>query len=484
MAARSLFHCAASWAIPLPLRSQKAHDHENLLRSPSGTGVHEHKISNTGKTSENGLRSDCILETQGLSQAEESEILSWLESFEMQDWISCVGGTSQDAMTSHIIVAAALAIWYPSLVKPCLTTLVVHPLMKLVMALNDKYSSTAAELLAEGMESTWKACIPAEIPRLIGDIFFQIEFVSGAPTDSSAQNPAIPPNIRGNLVGILLPSLATADILGILNAIESQIWSTASDSPVHVVSLMTLIRVIRGSPRNLAQYLDKVVNFILQTMDPSNSVLRKTCFQSSVAALKEVVRIFPMVALNETSTRLAVGDAIGEINNASIRVYDMQGVTKVKVLDANEPPGLPSLLGGVSEVVTAISALSFSSDGEGLLAFSEHGLMIRWWSLGSAWWEKLSRNLVPVQCTKLIFVPPWEGFSPNSTRSSIMEMDHDRQANAKIGIARNGKLHSLQFAYCIFESAKFISTLALILMQKAPSLGLARVPCSQLLLIP
>lgn len=46
--------------------------------------------------------------------------------------------------------------------------------------------------------------------------------------------------------------------------------------------------------------------------------------------------------------------------------------------------------------------------------------MIRWWSLGSVWWEKLSRSLVPVQCTKLIFVPPWEGFSPNTARSSIM----------------------------------------------------------------
>ncbi|KAI9119646.1 hypothetical protein K1719_009522 [Acacia pycnantha] len=56
----------------------------------------------------------------------------------------------------------------------------------------------------------------------------------------------------------------------------------------------------------------------------------------------------------------------------------------------------------------------------GLVAFSEHGLMIRWWSLGSVWWEKLSRNLVPVQCTKVIFVSPWEGFSPNSSRSSIM----------------------------------------------------------------
>ncbi|KAL6979543.1 hypothetical protein U1Q18_021204 [Sarracenia purpurea var. burkii] len=59
--------------------------------------------------------------------------------------------------------------------------------------------------------------------------------------------------------------------------------------------------------------------------------------------------------------------------------------------------------------------------------------MERWWSLGSAWWEKLSRNLVPVQCTKVIFVPPWEGFSANSTRLSIMASitGHDRQVNAK-----------------------------------------------------
>ena len=68
----------------------------------------------------------------------------------------------------------------------------------------------------------------------------------------------------------------------------------------------------------------QVVNFILQTMDPGNSVMRRTCLQSSMTALKEVVRVFPMVAQNDSSTRLAVGDAIGEINNASIRIYDLQ----------------------------------------------------------------------------------------------------------------------------------------------------------------
>lgn len=59
-------------------------------------------------------------------------------------------------------------------------------------------------------------------------------------------------------------------------------------------------------------------------MDPGNLVMRRTCLQNSMVALKEIARIFPMVALNDPLTRLAVGDAIGEINNASIRVYDMQ----------------------------------------------------------------------------------------------------------------------------------------------------------------
>ncbi|KAJ8526965.1 hypothetical protein K7X08_029442 [Anisodus acutangulus] len=414
MAARSLFHCAASRAIPLPLRQDNPRDNENGV-SPRGN-----YDSVPSEEPTNCLRDDRQIVTEGNSEDEESEIRSWLESFEMQDWISCVGGTSQDAMTSHIIVAAALAVWYPSLVKPNLVGLAVNPLVKLVVAMNEKYSSTAAEILAEGMESTWKACIGSEIPRLIGDIFFQIECVTGASANTPAKNPSTSVRIRDILVGILLPSLAMADVLGFLNVIESQIWSTASDSPVHVVSLMTIVRVARGSPRNLIQYLDKVVIFILQTIDPGNVAMRKICLQSSMVALKEIARIFPMVALNDPVTRLA----IGEINSPSIRVYDMQSITKIKVLDASGPPGFPSLLGGASgmTVTTAISALSFSPDGEGLVAFSETGLMIRWWSysLGSAWWEKLNKNLVPVQCTKLIFVPPWEGFSPNANRSSIM----------------------------------------------------------------
>ncbi|XP_074328947.1 uncharacterized protein LOC141666698 isoform X2 [Apium graveolens] len=257
MAARSLFHCSATRGIPLPLCRKKSIDFATLVRLENDKVESGTKYSTTDENSTNNFGLNRQPE-EVVSPAKESEILAWIETFEEQDWIACVEGTSQDAMTSHIIVAAALAVWYPSLVKPNLATLAVHPLMKLVMAMNEKYSSTAAEILAEGMENTWKACIASEIPRLIGDIYFQIECLSGASSNSRPHNVVPSLNIRETLIGVLLPSLAMADILGFLHVVERQIWSTASDSPIHVVSLIVIIRIVRGSPRNLAQYLDKI----------------------------------------------------------------------------------------------------------------------------------------------------------------------------------------------------------------------------------
>ncbi|CAL9771655.1 unnamed protein product [Musa acuminata subsp. burmannicoides] len=427
MAARSLFHCSAPRAVPYPLYCQKMIVPEI---SSSSSGV----VSNASNGYSSGY-TDSNRSMHGTMSvdSEVSSMVSWLESFEFQEWILWIGGTSQDVIASNIIVAAALVVWYPSIVKNTLPELVINQLVKLVMSTNDRYSSTAAELLAEGMENTWKFCLSSEIPRLVGDIFFQIECLSGTTANKAKQNPAVAVTIREALVEILLPSLAMADIAGYLNVIEGQLWATSSDSPIHIVSLKTLIRLVRGSPKPLALYLDKVVHYILQTMDPGNLVMRKACLNSSMIALREVARVFPMIALNETSTRLAVGDAIGDISTATIRVYDIDSVSKIKVLDASGPPGLPSLLeeSSKSRITTVITALTFSPDGEGLVAFSENGLMIRWWSLGTAWWEKLSRSLVPVQCTKLIFVPP-EGFSPSSSRSSMIAtiIGNDKRGNS------------------------------------------------------
>ncbi|KAF0902107.1 hypothetical protein E2562_012875 [Oryza meyeriana var. granulata] len=291
----------------------------------------------------------------------------------------------------------------------------------------------------------------------IGTGSFGCQSVCEIPGIASEQG-EVAVTMREALVGTLLPSLAMADIVGFFGLIQSQIWATSSDSPVHVISIKTLIRVVRGAPKALAPYLDKAISYVLHTMDPSNLIMRKACIINSMMALREIARVFPMVALNESMTRLAVGDAIGEIHNATIRVYDIESVTKIRILDASGPPGLPSLLEGSSNTTATIliTALSFSPDGEGLVAFSENGLMIRWWSLGNAWWERLSRSLTPVQCTKLIYVPPWEGFSPNSARLSIISsiLGHDKHQNSEtktreLDEADNLKLllHNIDLSY-------------------------------------
>ena len=71
-------------------------------------------------------------------------------------------------------------------------------------------------------------------------------------------------------------------------------------------------------------------------------------------------------------------------------------------------------------------------DLQGVVAFSQHGLMIRWWSLNSVWWEKLSRVSTPIQCNKLVLVPPWSGFSPKSSHSSIMATISDISNSNKV----------------------------------------------------
>jgi WD repeat-containing protein 7 len=253
MAARSLFHCAAPRSIPHLLRVPKNKAPDALSSSSDNpiSGSQSTLESSYGLLTPDGENID-------KDDCDTANINSWLESFENQEWLSWIGGTSQDAVASNIIVAAALVVWYPSIVKAKLASLVVSQLIKLVMSMNDRYSSTAAELLAEGMECTWKACLGTDITHFMSDVLFQVECLSTANSSSAIYKTAVAVTMREALVSTLLPSLAIADVAGFFGVIESQIWATSSDSPVHVASLKTLIRVVRGAPKALAPYLDKV----------------------------------------------------------------------------------------------------------------------------------------------------------------------------------------------------------------------------------
>uniref|UniRef100_A0ACD6ASH8 Uncharacterized protein n=1 Tax=Avena sativa TaxID=4498 RepID=A0ACD6ASH8_AVESA len=195
MAARSLFHCSAPRSVPQPLRIQRNKFPNAHL---SSSGLVDNLIpamQNASVSSYGQLKTDGEIFDRD-DDDDTSQISSWLESLENQEWLSWIGGTSQDAVASNIIVAAAFVVWYPSIVKVKLAKLVVNQLIKLVMSMNDRYSSTAAELLAEGMQSTWKACLGTDIAHFLSDVLFQIECLSSAPSNNAIYKTAVAVTMR------------------------------------------------------------------------------------------------------------------------------------------------------------------------------------------------------------------------------------------------------------------------------------------------
>ena len=110
--------------------------------------------------------------------------------------------------------------------------------VKLVMTVNGRHSPTATELLVEGLDTTWKSHIAKDIPHLISNIFLLIECLrsSASRNAGSSQNLVISMTIQVTLTRILLPSLALVDVFGYFHVVENKIWTTSSNSPIHLAS--------------------------------------------------------------------------------------------------------------------------------------------------------------------------------------------------------------------------------------------------------
>lgn len=62
----------------------------------------------------------------------------------------------------------------------------------------------------------------------------------------------------------------------------------------------------------------QVMSIILQAMNAG-----KHCHQTAMAAVREMVRVYPLVALHQSSGKLAVGDAAGDVHSMAIHIYDL-----------------------------------------------------------------------------------------------------------------------------------------------------------------
>jgi hypothetical protein len=65
--------------------------------------------------------------------------------------------------------------------------------------------------------------------------------------------------------------------------------------------------------------------------------------------------------------------------------------------------------GAATTTYGSIAAVCFSSDGDGVIAFSKPNSALRWWTLGAAWWANMRRTSTLVQCSKMVVLPPLPG---------------------------------------------------------------------------
>ena len=100
-----------------------------------------------------------------------------------------------------------------------------------------------------------------------------------------------------------------------------------------VAAIKVLVALFKRNPVEMLPALPRAVEVVLRTLDPGHPLVRQALMQHSTAALKEIVRKFPMTAFHQDTQRFAVGTV-----DALIVIYDLRTATKWRVLEGHEGP--------------------------------------------------------------------------------------------------------------------------------------------------
>ncbi len=98
-----------------------------------------------------------------------------------------------------------------------------------------------------------------------------------------------------------------------------------------VTAIKVLVALFKKNPVEMLPALPRAVEVVLRTLDPGHPLVRQALMQHSTAALKEIVRKFPMAAFHQDTQRFAVGTT-----DALVVIYDLRTATKWRVLEGHE----------------------------------------------------------------------------------------------------------------------------------------------------
>jgi len=131
-----------------------------------------------------------------------------------------------------------------------------------------------------------------------------------------------------------------------------------------VAAIKVLVALFKKKPMEMMPALPRAVEVVLRTLDPSHPLVRQAVMQHTTAALKEIVRKFPMAAFHQDTQRFAVGTV-----DALIVIYDLRTASKWRVLEGHEG---------------AISTVAFDAGGHRLASFSCDEGRVRYWEAGTS----------------------------------------------------------------------------------------------------
>jgi len=170
--------------------------------------------------------------------------------------------------------------------------------------------------------------------------------------------------------------------------------SKASSDRIGALKLISLI--IKKRPLVLSLFLPKIVQSIIDLLDPSVPQMRESLLTQTTATLHDLVMSYPSIGFHGNSQKLAVGT-----NDGGVVIYDLKTATKWLVFEGHIGP---------------VSAVSFSKEGSLLLSFSTVDLQIRIWQTTSSFLGIFGSN--SGKCLKAIKVPQFNK-SPVTTIESV-----------------------------------------------------------------
>ncbi|TMW62035.1 hypothetical protein Poli38472_009528 [Pythium oligandrum] len=267
---------------------------------------------------------------------------------------------------SLVILLSMVGTCFPGEISPAGAREVCDILVYLLRAPAQYIASVAAELLTKGLMLFRPHLV--DLSSLICQLLIiDMREKQRNPGDDSptfGSNARVLASGGSNAALSLLVELGACETAFVLNLLQQEMNNADRPHAFRECILLYLTELINTHYLLMFRHLSAVVDTIMCCLDPTKPERRKRCLELSTICLHNIVRRFPMVDFHKDTQRLALGTM-----EAVILIYDLRTATKWRVLDGH---------------TSAVSALSFRTDGQILVSYAAREGSVRFWNSGNA----------------------------------------------------------------------------------------------------